>query len=41
MKNCFGNRDCDGDAEAGREVQKILLGEADDNLPGMSGIIAA
>ena len=38
MKNRFGNGG--GDAGAEREVQKIILGEADDDLPGISGIIA-
>jgi len=39
MKNRFGN--AYGDAGAGCEVQKILLGEADDDLPFISGIITA
>jgi len=39
VKNRFRNGD--GDAGAGCEVQKILLGEADDDLPGIWGVIAA
>ena len=39
MKNRFWNGD--GDAVVGCEVQSIHLGEANDDLPGILGIIAA